>query len=153
MNQVAKSQAKAVTPIEDLRNALNGMEGQFKLVLPPHVPSEKFVRTVITAVQNNRALMECDRSTLFSACLECATDGLLPDGREAAIVPYGKEATYMPMVGGLLKMMRNSGDIAAVVPQIVCQNDTFDYWVDEHGEHIMHKPKLDGPRGDLTHAY
>lgn len=150
--------AKSISPVEELGKALSQMEGQFKLALPDHVPVEKFVRTVLTAVQGNKDLMSADKNTLFAACLECATDGLLPDGREAAIVPFrskdrGLEATYMPMVGGLLKMMRNSGEIATIVPNIVCENDEFDYWIDEDGEHIKHRPKLDGNRGELTHAY
>lgn len=145
---------KSISPVEELRRSLNQMEGQFKLALPDHVPVEKFVRTVLTAVQGNKDLMSADRTTLFAACLECATDGLLPDGREAAIVPYGKEATYMPMVGGLLKMLRNSGELATITPNIVCERDEFDYWIDETGEHIKHRPNLEGGgRGELTHAY
>lgn len=150
--------AKSISPIEELRGALNKMEGQFKAALPPHVSVEKFVRTVITAIQGNPDLITADRATLFAACLECATDGLLPDGREAAIVTFRNnkkgtiEAGYMPMVGGLLKMMRNSGEIATLFPNIVCANDEFSYWIDETGEHIKHTPNF-GDRGALTHAY
>jgi recombination protein RecT len=157
--QLAKTTAKAISPIDALRSTLNSMEGQFKLVLPPHVPAEKFIRTVLTAVQGNLDLLAADRTSLFTSCMECATDGLLPDGREAAIVTFRNnkkgciEAAYMPMVGGLLKMMRNSGELATITPNIVCESDEFDYWIDETGEHIKHKPFLGGPRGELTHAY
>lgn len=150
--------AKSISPIDELRGALNKMEGQFKAALPPHVSVEKFVRTVITAIQGNPDLITADRASLFAACLECATDGLLPDGREAAIVTFRNnkkgciEAGYMPMVVGLLKMMRNSGEIATIFPNTVCENDEFEYWIDETGEHIKHTPNFDD-RGALTHAY
>lgn len=149
---------KSISPVDELRRTFTKMEGQFKLALPPHVPVEKFIRTVMTAVQQNADLIVAERATLFTACLECASDGLLPDGREAAIVTFKNnkkgtvEAGYMPMVGGLLKMMRNSGEIATVFPNIVCENDEFTYWIDENGEHIKHTPNF-GDRGALTHAY
>jgi recombination protein RecT len=156
--QKQQPKTKAISPIDELRRTFAKMEDQFRLALPPHVPVEKFIRTVMTAVQGNQDLVQADRATLFTACLECATDGLLPDGREAAIVTFKNnkkgtiEAGYMPMVGGLLKMMRNSGEIATVFPNIVCANDEFSYWIDENGEHIKHEPNFDD-RGALTHAY
>lgn len=156
--KAATPTSKSISPVEELRGALNKMEGQFKAALPPHVTVEKFVRTVITAIQGNPDLIVADRNSLFTACMECATDGLLPDGREAAIVTFKNnkkncvEAAYMPMVGGLLKMMRNSGEVATVFPNIVCENDDFNYWIDETGEHIKHAPLFEN-RGALTHAY
>lgn len=158
MSAAKQPPKNSISPVEELRRAFTKMEGQFKLALPPHVPVEKFIRTVMTAVQGNPDLALADRSTLFTACLECATDGLLPDGREAAIVTFKNnkkntiEAAYMPMVGGLLKMMRNSGEIATVFPNIVCANDRFEYWIDEAGEHIKHVPAFES-RGELTRAY
>jgi recombination protein RecT len=41
-----------------------------------------------------------------------AQDGLLPDGREAAIVKFGNKAQAMPMIAGILKKIRQSGDVS-----------------------------------------
>ena len=101
----------AITPINEVRQSLERMKPEFARTLPPQIDPEKFVRVSITAVQNMPALLECDRKTLYSACMKCATDGLLPDGREAAIVKFGSSAQYMPMVAGIMKKVRQSGEL------------------------------------------
>ena len=137
----------------DLRSELQAMEPQFKLALPPQIPPERFTRVVMTAVQTNADLMNADKKSLFAACMKAAQDGLLPDGREAALVIFGGKCQYMPMVQGILKKVRNSGEIASLSANIVHGNDEFTYWVDEHGEHMLHRPKVMGDRGEPTHAY
>src|SRR5260370_37569637 len=56
--------------------------------LPAHVSVDKFKRVLITAVSSNPELLYANRRTLFTAAVRCASDGLLPDGREAALVVY-----------------------------------------------------------------
>uniref|UniRef100_UPI00195373C4 recombinase RecT n=1 Tax=Klebsiella aerogenes TaxID=548 RepID=UPI00195373C4 len=45
--------------------------------------------------------------------------GLLPDGREGAIVEFSGKAQWMPMIGGLRKKVRNSGEIATWEAHVV----------------------------------
>jgi recombination protein RecT len=133
------------------------MEAQFKLALPAYIPSEKFVRVVLTAVQGNPDLLSADRRSLYGACMKAAQDGLLPDGREAALVIFntknGPLVQYMPMFGGLLKKVRNSGELAAITAQVVRKNDKFRYWVDGDGEHLEHEPLMFGDRGEIIGVY
>src|SRR4051812_8607428 len=91
----------------------------FKMSLPENVNPEKFVRVILTAVQNTPTLMNCDRQTLFGSAMKCAQDGLLPDGREAAFIPYGASVQYQPMVGGINKKIRNSKEIAFICADVV----------------------------------
>lgn len=144
---------KALAPIDSLRGGLMAMESQFKMALPPQIPPERFVRVVMTAIQTNKDLVTADRTTLFSACMKSAQDGLLPDGREAALVIFGGKVQYMPMIGGVLKKIRNSGEIASLSPHLVYENDKFSFWIDENGEHLNHQPLMTGDRGDITHVY
>lgn len=148
------AQKKALAPIEDLRQNLTRMSDEFKKALPAHIEPDKFIRVVMTAIQNTPSILECDRRTLYGACMRAATDGLLPDGREGAIVAYGKTATWVPMVGGLCKKARNSGEIASIDAQVVYQNDIYEHWTDEKGPHFNHV-KERGERGGpvLTYAY
>ena len=74
--------------LPEVRLKLDAMAAQFAAVLPRHITPAKFVRVVLTAIQNNPELLECDRHSLFNACMRAATDGLLPDGRLGAIVTY-----------------------------------------------------------------
>lgn len=126
--------------------------------LPAHVSLEKFQRVVLTAVQSNYLLMQCDRTSLLKACMEAAADGLLPDGREGAIVPYRDRrrnmvtAQWQPMVWGLVKLVRNSGELRDIGVEIVRTTDKFERWIDENGPHFKHTPSLDGA-GDPVGVY
>src|SRR5262245_31940685 len=114
--------------VAEIRHQLDGMEQQFRSALPAHIPVERFSRVVMTAIQNNGDLVsKVDRRSLWNAAMRAAQDGLLPDGREGAIVVYGSQAQWMPMIGGLRKKVRNSGEIATWEVQVVHENDDFDF--------------------------
>jgi recombination protein RecT len=127
------------------------MTPQFKAALPAHVSVEKFVRVTLTAVQTNPQLLEADRRTLFAAATKAAQMGLLPDGREGAIVTFKNQAQWMPMVAGIMKLVRNSGEISTWSVQAVYENDTFEFALGDD-EHITHKPTL-AIRGKLIAVY
>jgi recombination protein RecT len=148
-----KGSAVIMKPIDEFKSSLTKMEGQFKMALPPQIDPQKFIRVVMTAVGNNPELLNANRTTLWAACMKCAADGLLPDGREAALVTFGQDVNYMPMIGGILKKVRNSGELSSITSNIVYKNDVFKYWVDEDGEHIKHEPELFGSRGDAIGVY
>lgn len=150
--------SKQLTPIQALKGDIQKMEGQFKSALPSHIPVEKFVRVIQTAIGNTPALANAERNSLFGAAMKSAQDGLLPDGREAAIVTYRNKqgqniANYLPMVGGILKKVRNSGELSSITSQIVYENDEFEFFVDEDGEHLKHKPIMFGDRGKPIGVY
>lgn len=138
-----KEQSKALAPIDLLRRDLSAMESQFKLVLPANIPPERFSRVALTALQQTPSLLKCDRKTLVQEFLKCATDGLIPDGREAAIVPFKGSAKYMPMVGGLVKRMHQTGNIHTITAHVVFKGEEFEYFIDESGEHLRYRPMLD----------
>jgi recombination protein RecT len=146
---------RAPNAIVALRNDLERMEEQFKFALPAHIPPARFIRVVMTSVQNNLRLLKCDRGSLFNACMKCAQDGLLPDGREAAIVPFADDpdgggsksdqAQYLPMIAGIRKKVRNSGLLRDWNVQVVQQGDQFDYQLGDD-PFIAHKPSPTGGR-------
>jgi recombination protein RecT len=102
-------------------------EKPFASVLPAHIPAKKFMRTVVGAMQNNPAILECDRNTIYAACQKAAQDGLILDGREAALVKFKTACQYMPMVYGILKKLRNSGLVSTVRAETVHEKDSFSY--------------------------
>lgn len=145
------SQAENANPIQVVRMQLNKMEGEFSHALPAHIPVARFMRVVMTAVQNNPDLLRTDRRSLFNAAMRAAQDGLLPDGRDGAIVPYKGDAQWMPMIGGIRKKVRNSGEIVSWDVQAVYENDDFDFQLGDDPM-IYHKPKL-GDRGKIIAVY
>lgn len=141
----------ALTPVDQVRTQLTAMTPQFAAALPKHVSPERFVRVMMTAVQTTPALLNADRRTLFASAMKASQMGLLPDGREGAIVTFKDQCQFMPMVAGVMKMVRNSGEISTWSVQAVYENDNFDFCLGDE-EHITHKPALSG-RGKLIAVY
>jgi len=144
----------AIKLIDEFKINIGNMKDQFEAALPKHIKSEKFIQVVVTAVRNNPKLLEGNKQSLFNACMDCAQDGLIPNGVEAALVMFKGRAKYMPMVGGVAKKARNSGEIATIDAIVVYEKDTYEVWTDEKGPHFKHV-KFRGDRGKVicTYAY
>ena len=96
--------------------------------------------------------------------MKAAQDGLLPNGIEGALVIYktkikdggGEQwvdaVQWMPMIAGIRKKVRNSGEISTWEVHAVYSKDEFDYMLGDEPR-IHHKPALGGDRGDLIAAY
>ncbi len=132
------------SPIAVVRNQLTKMRGELQKALPPHVSVDKFERVAMTAIQSDQNLLEADRGSLFAAATKCAADGLVPDGREAVLTTFGGKVQYMPMMAGILKKVRNSGELLDITAYEVKEGDDFDHWIDESGEHIKFRPSYAG---------
>jgi recombination protein RecT len=143
--------------LKQVREQLGQMRPELQKALPAHVSVDKFERVVQTALNQQPDLLNVTRRSLFGACVNAAQDGLLPDGREGAIVSFRDNkqgvtlAQWMPMVAGVLKKVRNSGELSSISTQVVHKNDHFDYQLGDQ-EYIDHKPAL-ANRGDVVAAY
>ena len=126
------AERKPLAPIEILKNTVARKADDFKMVLPSHITVDKFQRTVATAALSNAQLLNCDRQSLLLACMKLAQDGLLPDGREAALVPFknrvkGDDGQFhdswqvqaMPMAWGLRKKILQSGEVVSLETGLV----------------------------------
>lgn len=121
-----------------------------------NVSIEKFTRTTKLAIQLNPEILEgTDRRSLFVSMVRCAADGLLPDGRQAALVKVkvkGKDqVAYWPMVGGLRYIAANHG--FSLEAHCVYSRDRFDWQLGYEPRVDHHPPPLDEERGDLIGAY
>src|SRR3546814_14134854 len=70
---------------------------------------------------------------------------------EGAIVPFKGKASGMPMVAGIMKKVRNSGEIADWNAHAVYENDEVDYLLGDD-QRIYHKPTMGDP-GQVVGAY
>lgn len=137
--------AKELSPIEVLRKQFTTMQPELAMALPAHVPPERFVRIVMTSIQQNQDLLKADRKSLFSACMKAAQDGLLPDGREAFLNCYYSKkdnkfiASYQPMIAGIIKKIRQSGELKQLSCAVVREGDNFKHYTDETGEHFFYE--------------
>ncbi len=138
--------------------------------LPDHIPPQRFKRVLLTAVNLNPDLAHADRRSLFNSCVKCAHDGLYPDGREAALVVYNTRVQrtnergmqewvsvpmcqYLPMVAGIRKRMRNSGEVIAAIAEVVYSHDKFHQIKGIDGRIEHEPPPLDEDRGVPIGAY
>ena len=141
----------------EFRNTITTMTPEFQKALPAHVTPDKFTRVVMSAVQANPDVLTADKRTLLGACMKAAQDGLLVDGREAALTVYntkaGKVAQYMPMIAGILKKARNSGEISTIAAELVYENDSFKYRIINGKPEMSHEPDVFGDRGEVKGAY
>lgn len=162
MNAEAKEVAQPGTEVATLQVELDRLVPEITKVLPEHVTPDKFMRTVATAIVNTPALRTADRRSLMTSAIRAATDGLLPDGREGAFVIFNSKSgndwiskvQWMPMVAGILKKVRNSGELLSILSNVVHAKDHFKYWIDDAGEHVQHEPNiLEADRGPLVAVY
>lgn len=145
-----------MTQNNSLPAIIEKMAPEFSKALGSMVPSERFTRIAVTAVKANPSLAELDRTSLMSSIMQAAQDGLVIDGKEAAIVPFKGKATYIPMVAGLVKKMRQHPEFSNLSHGIIYQGEldsgAFEY-VKGDDEYLNHKPMLFGDRGEPIGAY
>lgn len=139
-----------VTALQQVCQGLQKMETNFKQALPKGLSVDRFIRTATNAIQmhpQRDKLLNANRQSLYNSCQKAAIDGLMLDGREAALVVFGTDATYMPMTQGLVKLARNSGEITTIVSEVVFSNDKFTYRIGID-EMPLHEPDWFGDRGE-----
>jgi recombination protein RecT len=145
-----------------LKQSVASLAPEFKAALPSHISVDKFVRVAQTAILSNPDLQNADKASLFGACVKLAQDGLLPDGQEAALVTFNskgpggngwvKKAQAMPMIKGLLKKIRQSGEVAYIDAHVVHENDHFQYRPGIDDQPIF-EPDWFGDRGKPIGAF
>lgn len=149
-----------MSQMQKFRSDLSKMKDQFATVLPHTISPDAFVRIIVTAVQNNPDLLNCNRESVLKACMKCAEDGLVPDNRQAALVKFRTKidgqfvdaAQYMPMFSGILRRVRNSREVSTVQAHVIYKNDHF-VWHQGTEDRIEHCPLFPGDRGEPVGAY
>ena len=130
---------------------LKRQETEIERALPRHMDADRFARIATTQLRRTPKLMECDAASIIGAVMRLAQVGLEPDGRNAHLVPYGKECTPVIDYRGYMELARRSGQVADIYAEAVYSNDDFDYTLGLHRD-IVHRP-APGDRGTLTHTY
>lgn len=105
------------------------MKKQIAAALPRNVTPERLTRIVLSAVQRTPKLLECEPKSFLSCVMACAALGLEPDGLlgQAYLVPFKDKCTLIPGYQGLMKLARQSGEIASIDAHPVRAGDEFEY--------------------------
>lgn len=160
VKQATAEQQPAAEPSTDLATqdpTLAWLERRKSLIaraLPSHIDEGHFIEAALTSMGK---LRNCDTNTIYTALMACARFGLAPDGVRAAIVPFGKTATFVPMYQGLIDVMHRSGKVRSIRADFIRANDLWEYTpTDPSPKDFFHKPRVELPkeeRGDVLLAY
>lgn len=140
-----------------LQQQLSSREPKFRESLPKGIQAGAFVNVVVVAVSLNPRLLDADRKSLMLSCLQAANDGLMPDGREGALVEFWDErekiarVQWMPMTYGIRKKIYQSGQVKGLTCECVYSRDKFSFRLGD-SPRIKHTPAL-GERGEIVAAY
>jgi recombination protein RecT len=162
MSTVALQKTAQVTTLNTVSDLLNKYKEQIAMALPRHLTPERMIRVALTAVSRSEKLQKCSPATIAGCVVQASILGLEPDGvlGEAYLVPFwnskaangkgGKgayECQLQPGYQGLIKLVRNTGELKMIDVQEVCANDEFDF---EKGmdPYLRHKPAA-GDRGEV----
>ena len=115
---------------------------------------EAYARVVLNAMVQSPAIVECDTESLQQALLAAMNSGLVPDGKEAALVPYKGKATLIPMIEGRLKLAQQATKGLVVRTMSVYQGDEWDYAEGLHArlDHVPN-PSASNADKDLIYVY
>lgn len=159
MSTVSLQKTSEVQNLTTLKDLLTRYREQIAMALPRHLTPERMIRVALTAVSRSQKLQECNPATVAGCVVQASILGLEPDGvlGEAYLVPFynrkangnkgGTECQLIPGYQGLLKLVRNTGELKMIDVQEVCENDEFDF---EKGmePYLRHKP-ASGDRGKV----
>jgi recombination protein RecT len=153
--------AKPPQRVTDIRSYIQSdiVKKQIAMVLPKHLTADVMARVVCTAILKTPKLAECRLESLLQSVMLLSQFGLLPDGRNAHLVPYFNtkaNATDCQAIidwKGKVARAKENG-VLNICPDIVCENDRFTWKMTPDGLQFEHEIDYRKPeRGPMFAAY
>lgn len=91
------------------------------------ITPDAYARATLNALIMNPQVAECTPVSLEKALISSISCGLVPDGRQAVIVPFKGVATFIPMIEGRLALARQALPGIAFRARCVYQGDLWEY--------------------------
>lgn len=161
---------KEIAPYVQLGNFLEARKEAFAEA--GGVDSARFLRVAKNALLKDPEIAEASAQSVYIECMKAVSDGLVLDGREAALVKmkvnkrikkngqwvdnYVTEVVYIPMVLGIIKRVRASGEVKAWTVAAVYSEEfkqgKFSYTA-APDPLLKHDPIIVGDRGEIVAFY
>lgn len=146
--------------VNDVKKLFQSFTSDFERSLPKHISMDSMLSAAINSCRKNPKLLGCTQASMISSLMMCASTGLIPDDfrQECHLIPYWNgqkrimEVQWQAGYRGLIKLARQSGEIAFIDSYPVYENDTF-YWELGTNAHIKHIPCRPEERGDVIYVY
>ncbi len=145
---------RAVEKKRDIRDLIQSerVKAQMAMVLPKHLTPDRMARVAITAIIKTPKLADCSPESLLQALMLCSQAGLEPDGRNAHLIPYGNVVQVIFDWKGLVALARRNG-VENIAADIICENDTFEWFRNGEGLQFKHIVDYRKARGAMFAAY
>jgi len=97
--------------------------------LPQHMTASRMIRVALTAVSSTPELQECSALSVAAAIVQSSILGLEPNAvlGESYLIPFKGVCTLVIGYQGLIKLVRQSGELLTINAQAVRQNDRFEF--------------------------
>jgi phage RecT family recombinase len=149
MNDLVKADPRVGT----VRQLLDQIKPQMALALPRHITADRMARVVMSQIQLNPKLLDCDKTSLLSSVMTAAQLGLEPDGvlGHGYLVPFAGKCQFIPGYRGYIKLARQSGEVSDLYAMDVRKNDDFKVTdgLNRNLEHV----RAEGDRGPVIGFY
>lgn len=135
--QVIKSQSSIKM---ELANPDSSWAKAFAKVLPSANDVARFMACAMGQLANPKVgtkLAQCSKTSFYNSALKAARFGIMPDGVNAYLIPYGTECQLQFSYRGLCDMAIRYGIAIKFASDIVRENDVFKW---TNGELVEHTP-------------
>lgn len=128
--------------------------------LPNAMKPARFTRLLLTAINSQPLLQECDAYSLLAAGMQCAALGLEPNvaGLDLCwLLPFRNnrenrwDVQFMLGYKGMVDLALRSPRVQSVTARAVHHGEKFE--VDYGSDHLLHVPELDERPGDVRFYY
>lgn len=153
-------QERPKTPLQIFADKLEQKKPTIRDLLPKGRNVDRFIKSALLAVSRDYKLKQCSINSLLMSVVNAAETDLefTPAKGHAFLVPFWNakkrclEAQFIPGYRGLIYLSTRTGTITRIDPDVVFENDTFEY---EKGTtpKLVHKPLLKGTRGKPIGVY
>ncbi len=143
-----------------LRDMLGKSQGEIEKALPRHIKAEYMMRVVMTSIQVNPELLQCEPKSVLECVMKCSQLGLAPDGvmGEAYLIPFKDRkagvtrCTLIPGYRGLQELARRSGYVTKIFARVVHEGDKYE--IEEGLQPVLkHVPAPESKRGRAVAYY
>lgn len=166
MNAPNRNQQADLSPAARQKAKADALMGQIQaraeqigtLLADAKIDPRLFLETCRRAIMRDPELLDSDPASFIQSAMNCAGDGLVPDGRKAAFVRYFDKkkqrsiVQYIPMYQGLLDIAYRSGNFQSIDGQVVYKGDEFAYQLGDT-PFIRHTRSLEADTTEIIGAY
>jgi len=151
MNELQKPEVKPPSIRSYMQS--DAVKKQIAMVLPKHLTADVMARVVCTAILKTPKLADCKIESLLQSVMLLSQFGLLPDGRNAHLIPYGNICQAIIDYKGYIARASDNG-LKNIIYDIACMNDKFKWKRNSSGLDFEHELDFHNPeRGAMFAAY